>query len=122
MADGVYPTCQHDGRPFDPQDAAGAERLARAGQPMPLTAAVVAIRGDWPAFCEVGGFRTWAHNRFPCFMCDCPRSRLRKVPDNISPESAPWHDWTAAEHAAEVARCRVARRFSKPFASSRPPG
>ena len=64
LAAGVYPTCDHRGRPFVGDDW----RLAKAGQLMPYRGAVVMFRGDWPWLSTV--FQVATHgSTHVCFLC-----------------------------------------------------
>ena len=96
---GVRAGGRHDGRPFDEQN-----RVETAGAALPFVAAVVEIRSDWPAFCEVSGFRTWAHSQHPCCFCTVDHEHLLHF-NNVSLVNGPWDAWRHEENERELATC-----------------
>ena len=71
--------------------------------------AVVEMRTDWPAWCEVIGVRTWAHARFPCPKCNCPLSKMVVAPctSQITLENGPWEKYGQEEYLADVRRSTI---------------
>ena len=65
---GVYPLKDHNG-----EDFRSAWRRSRAGMRMPLRAAVLAFRGDWPWLSQVFHMRTHSGTEL-CFLCKASRS------------------------------------------------
>ena len=66
LAVGLFPATRHDGKLWQVYDS---ERESLAGKAMELTAAVVAIKGDWAEYCHTIGLSTWKSNLHPCFYC-----------------------------------------------------
>lgn len=50
------------------------------------------------------GFRSWSHNTFPCFVCDCPKAMLHSLA-SVTLQSGPWTLFPPNAYAAEVQRC-----------------
>jgi hypothetical protein len=98
----TYPRTRHDCTSHDNEI-----RQLREGQALPTTLAIVQLRGDWPAFCEVGGYRVWSHKTHPCFMCDSNLKSLGKLVPNITVEDGPWKTWTPSDYDDEVGRCKM---------------
>lgn len=71
MANGIFPSARHDGRPWSEQDHA---RQVLGGTPLRYKCAIVCIKGDWAEFCERLGFPTWASGLRPCFLCNASKN------------------------------------------------
>jgi len=95
---------RHDESKFDGEF--DSFRAARESDCLGFRIAVIQVRGDWPALCEMAGYRTWSHNVCPCFLCNIPK-KSSAVTNNIGLASAPWQRFTRAQYDAEVARCSV---------------
>ena len=98
-ARGVHPALAYDGSNFGSselhlQEVAGHRMVARI--------AVLELRGDWPAFVDELGLRTWAHNQHACFLCRCPRFMLQDL-EGYTSSSGPHELWTQADHDATIA-------------------
>ena len=78
---------------------------------MNIVIAVLELRGGWPAWCEVGGFRTWSHVQAFCCRCNLSLRSLRHF-DRITITEGPWHEWSDQDHNAEVTRCKRTVVFS----------
>jgi hypothetical protein len=80
----------------------------KAGQQLPCLVAVTCLKGDWPAVCEMGGFRHWSHNRWPCYKCDISKSQLCGT-FGITVRDGPWEPLSRDAYDAERGRCRLVR-------------
>jgi hypothetical protein len=69
-----------------------------AGKPMPHILLVNEVRADWPAMCEVLGFRTWAHAAHPCFLCSCDKSGMCDLERRLE-----WTPFTPTDYLEEAA-------------------
>lgn len=67
---GTWPTCRHDGTPFDKSDT---YRKAKTG-PLGFQSLLVQSRGDWAWLKEMFGFPSWASNQI-CWLCEADKSR-----------------------------------------------
>ena len=99
---GVGATHRHDGKPFDP--IIDADLLARAGKNLGFVTPVVQLRGDWPAICELLGFRQWAHSKHPCLMCKTSKFTMTSdaALHNVSCTTCPDGWYTREDYDAEV--------------------
>jgi hypothetical protein len=75
-------------------------RIAEAGKPMPHILLVSEVRADWPAMCEVLGFRTWAHAAHPCFLCSCDKAGMCDLERRLE-----WIPFTPTDYLEEAAAC-----------------
>lgn len=75
--------------------------------------AIIEMRTDWPAWCEVIGVRSWAHGRYPCPKCDLPLSRMitANYISQITLDSAPWGKYGQEQYLADVHRSTIVTRF-----------
>ena len=65
---------------------------------------ILDIRGDWPAWCEVAGLRTWAHGTFPCPKCNISKSLMIKCdPLPINSNDLIWDQYTHEQYKKELA-------------------
>ena len=71
--------------------------------------AVIEMRTDWPAWCEVVGVRSWAHGIFPCPKCNCPLSKMitASCTTQVTIENGPWEKYGHEEYLADVARSTI---------------
>lgn len=71
--------------------------------------AVIELRADWPAWCEVSGVRSWAHSLFPCPKCDLPLARMTTAAyiHSVSVESGPWNKYGQQNYDADVGRSTI---------------
>ena len=99
---GVGATHRHDGKPFDP--IIDADLLARAGKNLGFVTPVVQLRGDWPAICELLGFRQWARSKHPCLMCKTSKATMTSdaALHNVSCTTCPDGWYTREDYDAEV--------------------
>ena len=78
--------------------------LALGSDPNVLVCCVGSL-GDWPAFCSLGGIRTWAHNGHPCFCCRCTNAQLKgNRLDNMSLDICAFDLYTENDHRADITR------------------
>ena len=91
---------------FAPTDAA---RAARAGTPLNACAACVFTKGDWPAYCEVAGFRQWGHEIFPCYCCDVTKAALKQITsyEGVDLDGGDWNIYTQDDYLEDVFRCKM---------------
>ena len=109
-SEGVWSHKKHDGKYFAPGDG---KRFTRRGASMGFKIAVIETKSDWPAWCEVGGFRGWAHTWYPCACCSMRKSALATL-EGITLEDGPWETWTREHYDMEVRRCMVVVRIATP--------
>ena len=98
----LYPVCRHDRTVFDP--VSDVHRVCLQG-PLGVVLAVVQIRADWPAYCQMFGMRQWSHKVCPCPYCDITQKDILKVPAGVTLDVAPWQDFTQEQYDAELRRC-----------------
>ena len=66
LAHGRWPNARHDGEAWGTMDV---DRARRAGEVMPLKAAVLYIRGDWAEYAHTLGLPAWNDGLRPCYEC-----------------------------------------------------
>ena len=69
LANGINPSTRHDNLDLD------YKRAEYAGLPLPFSAIVVDICGDWKEFACGWGFPSWSA-KLPCFVCDLKKKDL----------------------------------------------
>ena len=69
----------------------------------------VYTKADWPAFCEVGGFRQWGHDTFPCFACDVDACQItdRTSIEGISLDGGSWDDYSDQAYRRDISRSKI---------------
>lgn len=73
---GTFPTCRHDGTPWE---AADSWRAKQQGRPLGLHALHAEVRGGWKAFKDIFRFPGWQDGTGICWMCDCGLQQLREA-------------------------------------------
>ena len=73
---------------------------------MRVVLAVVEARGDWPAWLEAIGLRSWYFASYPCCVCWCPKADLYSV-GNIAAHLGEHPDFTDADYDECVAKCKL---------------
>ena len=97
-ASGHLPSCKPNGQKFDDADPRASRTETRLG----FRVAVIQLRGDWPAICEMVGHRTWSRGTFPCVFCDAPKSELSEF-NNAGLATSPWSGFGREEYEHELA-------------------
>lgn len=75
--------------------------------------AIIEIRTDWPAWCEVIGVRFWRHAKFPCPKCDLPLTRMLTTNyiSQLTLSTGPWRKYGQEQYLADVEKSTVATCF-----------
>ena len=104
---GVGATARHDGSAFDP--VCDSALIQRSGKQLGFATPILQLRGDWPATCELLGFRQWNHTQTPCFICKISRNNLTSEAalNNITCDECPDAWYTRADYDSDVAKFRV---------------
>ena len=75
-AAGVRPTARHDESAWKGSDKT---RRKKQGEPLPIRAAVVEMRGDWKYYAECFHFRQWNSKEGICWKCTCRRDQVIRI-------------------------------------------
>ena len=102
LASGEYPSCKHDGKPWDAEDP----RHHRGGSPLGFCACLVAVKGDWAEYCHTFGFPNRRTAASPCPHCLCTVADMHED-EGLNPTSTPWADCDQSQYDEAAARCEV---------------
>jgi hypothetical protein len=71
--------------------------------------AVIEIRTDWPAFCEVIGVRQWGHATYPCPKCNLTLQKMITTAylSQVTVDSGPWKKYGQQEYLEDVKRSSI---------------
>ena len=91
-----------------------SEMWKKRHDPLGFVTAIYSFRGDWPAMCEVMGFRFWGHLRHPCLICRHDLKDLTDIEVLLQstlnpPEDAEFSD---TDYRNEIHRCTVNLRIT----------
>jgi len=75
LAEGVWPTCRHDGSPFSDELGDGFRREL-AGTQFGFRCACLGPRGDWAEYAHTLGLPTWRSLISPCPICHVPHDHM----------------------------------------------
>ena len=112
MRSGTWPVHRHDGAAFEEGETT---RSAMAGRPLKWRGAIIFVKGDWTDMCHSLGFTSWAHNRFPCFLCDATQRSLYDL-QNLSPVTFPHRLHRFADYEAKYQACEIWATLSPRYA------
>jgi hypothetical protein len=110
LADGVYPTCRHDGTQFNTTDA---KRKLKQGKDLGVRALLMQARGDWKMYKETFRLPGWQGNGHCCYRCTVDKANIMNASS-----TAPWRKQRLS-HAEMMRRilakgCSVCPIFDAP--------
>jgi hypothetical protein len=105
MAAGEHPRRRWDGKDWSEADVA-AGRNVSAGVAMPLTFALLLVKGDWAEYCATFGFMNWNYSAAPCMFCKCTASNMYDDL-NVSAIDIPWEVVSQDDYDASCTLCEI---------------
>lgn len=109
LADGVWPSVRHDGKPWNEQDST---RANKAGLPLLARGVLIQLKGDWAEFCQRLGYPTWTSSLRPCFLCAAAPDTWYET-RGVSLLGLPWHSNSDEDYSQACAVCEFPIRVTR---------